>query len=236
MDGDPEDQPEKPPKFEVPTNEKKVGFTFTNTCDEFQISLAQQAFDNIVDCEDIITLAYATADEQYDMENSGDKQYEHDTVVVLKQAIMTVAIDKTNSKSSVKNYYEATIHKLSRSGITSANEFIPTYDANSSSINSRLGNCGFIGMFSGTLEQIRSVITNIYNNDILPIKLSALEDDEIPMKYHPSEKALYQILHPNVLEMNHLLPIKWSNDVLKKLWWVNGNTMQKFKTLLLAGT
>ena len=109
-------------------------------------------------------------------------------------------------------------------------------DANPSSINVRLGNRGFIGMFSGTLEQIQSIIANIYNNDIVPIEPIAQEDDEVSIQYHPSEEALYHILHRNTMEMNHLLPIKWSNDVLKKLWWVNGNTVRKLKMLLLAGT
>ena len=103
-------------------------------------------------------------------------------------------------------------------------------------INTRLGNCGFIRMFSAMLEKIRLVITNIYNNSIIPIKLSALKDDEVHMQYYFSKIALYQILHWNALEMNWLLPIKWSNDVMKKLWWVNGNIVNKLKTLLLEDT
>ena len=87
-------------------------------------SSAQQAFDNTVECEDIIKLAYATFNEQYETEDSCEEQYEHDAVVVLKQAIMTATIDKTNSESSSNHYYEATIHKLIRSRITSVNEFI----------------------------------------------------------------------------------------------------------------
>ena len=107
-----------------------------------------------MDCEDIVTLAYATSNEKYEMEDSSDDLYEHDAVVVLKQAIMMVATDKTKNKSAANHYYEATMHKLIKSGITITNEFILMYDANSSSINVWLRNCGFIGMFSGTLGQI----------------------------------------------------------------------------------
>ena len=104
--------------------------------------------------EGIIELAYATDGVQYDTEDSGEEQYEHDPIVLLKQVIMTVTIEITNSESSANHYNEASIHKLSRSGITSANEFILMYNANPSSINARLGNGGFIGIFSETLEQI----------------------------------------------------------------------------------
>ena len=149
---------------------------------------------------------------------------------------MTVTTDKTRSESAANHYYETAVHKLSRSGITSVHEFNLMYDANPYSINLRLGNCGFIGMFSGTLEQIQSVIANIYNNDFVPIEPIAQEDDEVSIQYHPSEEAIYHILHWNAMEMNRLLPVKWSNDVLKKLRWVKGNTVRKLKMLLLAGT
>ena len=149
---------------------------------------------------------------------------------------MTVTTDKTRSESAANHYYETAVHKLSRSGISSAHEFNLIYDANPSTINVRLGYCGFIGMFSGTSEQIRSVIANIYDNDIVPIEPISQEDDEVSIEYHASEEALYHILHLNAMEMNRLLPIKWSNDVLKKLRWVKGNTVRKLKMLLLAGT
>ena len=110
------------------------------------------------------------------------------------------------------------------------------YDANPSSINVRLRNCGCIGMFSGTLDQIRSVIANIYNNEIVLIEPITQEDDEVCIEYHAYEESLYHILLWNAMEMNRLLPIKWNNDVLKKLWWVNGNTVRKLKMLLIAGT
>ena len=88
------------------------------------------------------------------MEDSGEEQYEHDPIVALKHAIMTVSIDKKDNKPSENHYYEATLYKLRRNGITSANKFILIYDDNKSSINLRLRSCGFMQMFLGTLEQI----------------------------------------------------------------------------------
>ena len=60
MNDHPEPQTNQPSEFEVPSNEKKVGFTFANTGDEFQIPLDQQAFDNTMGSEGIIKLAYAS--------------------------------------------------------------------------------------------------------------------------------------------------------------------------------
>ena len=54
---------------------------------------------------------------------------------------MAFGIYKSNNESSVNHYYEATIYKLRRSGITSANDFILLYDTNLSYINAQLGNC-----------------------------------------------------------------------------------------------
>ena len=48
---------------------------------------------------------------------------------------MVAAIDKSNNKFSANHYYEATVYKLRRSGITITNEFMLMYDANQSSIN-----------------------------------------------------------------------------------------------------
>ena len=170
------------------------------------------------------------------MEDIGEEQYEHDPVVVLKQAIMTVVIDKSNDQSSANNYHEATIYKLRSNGITCRNEFIFMYDANPSSINVQLGNRSFIGMFADALEQIWSVINNICNNSMIPIKPSTLKDDEIPIPYHHFKKGIYKILNWNLLQMDWLLPIKWNNNVLKKIWFVDGNTMWKLNNLLVRGT
>ena len=49
-------------QFEVSSNEKKVGFSFVNTGDEFHVSLAQQAFDNIVSSKYIVKLANGSND------------------------------------------------------------------------------------------------------------------------------------------------------------------------------
>ena len=71
---------------------------------------------------------------------------------------------------------------------------------------------------------------------MIPIEPSSLEDDEVAIKCHWSEKEFYAILNRNTLHLDRLLPIKWSNDVLKKLWYVNGNTAPKLKNFLVAGT
>ena len=47
-------------QFEVPSNEIKVGFTFSNTSNEFHISLAQEAFNNIVGSKSIVKLTKVT--------------------------------------------------------------------------------------------------------------------------------------------------------------------------------
>lgn len=59
MNYHPEPQAKQLPKFQV-SSIKKVGFTLANTADEFQISLDQQYFDNIVGSEGIIELSYST--------------------------------------------------------------------------------------------------------------------------------------------------------------------------------
>lgn len=149
----PEPQTKQPPKFEVPSSEKKVGFMFANTDDKFQISLAQQAFDNIVGSESIIKLSYASDNAEDNMEESVEEHYEHGPIVILQHAIMTISIDKSDNKSSANHYYEATVYKLRRSRITGTNEFILLYDANKS-INLRLGRCNFMQMLPHTFETI----------------------------------------------------------------------------------
>ena len=50
---------------------KKIGLKFVNTCDDFQISSDQQAFNNIVGAEGIIKIAYTSDNVEDNTEDSG---------------------------------------------------------------------------------------------------------------------------------------------------------------------
>ena len=70
-------------------------------------------------------------------------------------------------------------------------------------------------MYLNTLQKIRSIIEEVGNGERIPIEPSALKSNEAPMEYLPSEEELYHILNKNLLHMDWLLPIKWSNEVMK---------------------
>lgn len=56
------------------------------------------------------------------------------------------------------------------------------YDSNESYINVRLKSYSFLGMHLGTLQQIWSIIEEVYNGESFPIEPSALENDEVSME------------------------------------------------------
>lgn len=147
---------------------------------------------------------------------------------------MTVAVDKSDNKSAANHYYENTTYKFRKSSITGVNELNLMNNVNYPSINLRLGPCSFIQMFPVTLEQIWSVVNKVYSGNAIPIEPSTLQDYEVVINFYQSEKFLFEILNQNALE--RLLSIKWSNEVLKKLWWVDTNNVPKLRNLLVVGT
>ena len=106
-----EDEESEYSPFEVPASENKVVFTFTNTSNEFHIPLAQEGFDNIIGSEGIMKHLYAVDDTKGNArEDHGSVHNEHHPIIILKYAIMTVAVDKCDIKSKADQYYKKTIY------------------------------------------------------------------------------------------------------------------------------
>lgn len=115
-------------QFEVPSSETKVEFNFANNGNEFHISSAQQAFNNIVGSKGIVKLTYSSKNVQYNNVGGDDADGQYDLMIVLKHVIITVALDKHKDKSKSDHYYKTIVYKFKKCRITTANEFNLMYN------------------------------------------------------------------------------------------------------------